>query len=124
MAFGLLPFGQGEVRRIALAGILKPARHLPAMFEIEIARNAHQLFLEEGELARRHRLRIDARPHAMRMAAAFLFVEDDRARLILQPEPLFDSLDRVARRSRPAPFAAPAGLGSAKRDTGGSSCRG
>ena len=95
-ALGLLPFGEREVERIALAHLFDAARHLPALFEIEFARNPHQLRFEERELFRGHGVGVDARPHAVGMPAAFLFMEDERARLAFEAEAFFDAVDGFA----------------------------
>ena len=90
LAFGLLPFGKGKIGRIAHRRVEQSLRHGPPMFEVKVAGNSGELGFEEGHLPRRHCLGVDAAPHAMRMAAAFFFMEDNRARLAFQIETIFD----------------------------------
>ncbi|WP_442092229.1 hypothetical protein [Rhizobium brockwellii] len=47
LPLGLLPFGEGEIRRVAFRRVFQTARHCPAMFQIKVARQAHELLFEE-----------------------------------------------------------------------------
>lgn len=55
----LLPFGAAEVQRIPQAPVDHPARHPPAMFEVQLPRHLHEPGLVAGQILRGHRLRID-----------------------------------------------------------------
>ena len=103
-SFGVLPFIQTEVARIALFGIHKPARHLPAVFEIELLGDFARPVLEEGQRTRRHGLRIDPRPDRVTMSAAFLFMEDEDAGLTCKSVLFFDGGERLLERLDPHIF--------------------
>src|SRR5690606_23873968 len=79
------------------------------MLKVEFARNTHELLLEKAHLLGGHRIRIDAGPHRMSMAATFFFMKDNGARLAFESEVFFDAaygffkiIDRYARVSRRA----------------------
>jgi hypothetical protein len=80
-AFRCCHSSKREVARIAELRAFKALRHRPAIFEIELFPDFMQLVLEERQFLRRHGFRIDARPDRMTVTTAFLFMEDDDARL-------------------------------------------
>ncbi len=65
------------------------------MFEVEVAREADELPFEEGHRPRCHGGRVDAAPDGMGMAAAFLLMKDDGARLPVQSEAAFRVINRL-----------------------------
>lgn len=92
-ALGLMPFGERKIARVGLAAVHKAARHLPAVLDVQLAREIAQLHLEERQIFRRHRIGVDPAPDGMSVPAPFLFMKDDHAGMACKAGPLFNPGD-------------------------------
>lgn len=97
-ALGLMPFSQCEIPWVGFPAVHQAARHLPVIFQIQIAREIAQLHFEEREVFGGHRVRIDAAPDSVGVAAAFLFMKNDSARLPCKPVSFLDAGNSVLKR--------------------------
>lgn len=94
-ALRLLPFGQGEVERVFPAVGPVTLGKLPTVFQKQIARQRRQPRLEERQIDRGELLRVDTRPHGMRMPATLLLMNDDGARLAGKPQRGFGTVGGI-----------------------------
>lgn len=81
-----------EICRIALFTVYKTTRYLPPIFKVELSGHIPQLQLVMRQVDSLHVFYVDTGPNDMSVAASFFFVEDDGARLAVQPEFLFGFL--------------------------------
>jgi len=65
------------------------------MIEKQITRQIPQPVFEMRQVDRLHRLRINARPHGVRVTSSFLFVHDNGTRLTRQAKLFLDALSRI-----------------------------
>jgi len=63
------------------------------MFNEKFSRDTHQFVVRIGKLHRFHFIGHDAAPHAVRMASALFFMEDDGTRHSRQAEFTFDPVN-------------------------------
>jgi hypothetical protein len=91
---GMLPFS--SVKFSGSAGGPMPFRQLPTMFEVQILGQLAQAVLEVRQVECLHLFGIDPRPHNVGVPASVLFVDDDRAGLILKAERTLRAFSRTS----------------------------